>query len=175
MAKMAQNTVEVKRGRPTEYNAEIADKIIDIISTSNRSLASICKELDLNPSTIYRWLDSHKEFCDNYARAKEWQADFMAEEILEIADDATNDFMTITKGYREYEVENKEVISRSRLRVESRKWLASKLKPKKYADTIKAEITNPDGSFSNLGNLSTEELLARAQAAKTIESAKKSE
>lgn len=145
MAKKVQHAIEVKRGRPTEYNAEIADKIIDIISTSNRSLASICKELDLNPSTIYRWLDSHKEFCDNYARAKEWQADFMAEEILEIADDSSDDITKEFIGGQLKNVENKEFVSRSRLRVEARKWLASKLKPKKYAETLKTELSGKDG------------------------------
>ena len=58
------------------------------------------------------------------------------EEILEIADDGSNDLMTITKGDLSYEAENKEVTNRSRLRVDARKWIASKLKPKKYGDKV---------------------------------------
>lgn len=77
-----------------------------------------------------------KSFMRQYARAREAQADFLAEEIIEIADDGSNDYMTIVKGDKEYNVEDKEVTNRSRLRVDSRKWIASKLKPKKYADKL---------------------------------------
>ena len=129
-------------GRSTKFTEEISNKIIDITSTSNRSMASICLELGIHPSSVYLWLQDNKGFSDKYARAKEWQADFMAEEILSIADDATNDFMKIDKGDQSYEIENKEFVSRSRLRVEARKWLASKLKPKKYGDSIKTDITS---------------------------------
>jgi len=127
-------------GAPSKYNQEIADKILDIISTSNRSLASICKEIEIHPSTIFSWLKEHKEFSDKYARAKELQAEYMAEQIIAIADDGTNDYMTIVKGDVEYNVEDREVTSRSKLRVESRKWLASKLLPKKYGDNERRAI-----------------------------------
>ncbi len=60
----------------------------------------------------------------------------MSEDILDIADDGSNDLMTIQKGNTEYEIENKEVTNRSRLRVDTRKWLMSKMKPKKYGDKI---------------------------------------
>jgi len=125
-------------GRPEIYNEEVADKICTEISTSTKSLRTICKE-DNMPSvqTILKWLrENTNGFLAQYERAKEEQADFMAEEMLEIADDGSNDFMTITKGDATYEVENKEVTSRSRLRVDTRKWLASKLKAKKYGDKI---------------------------------------
>lgn len=77
-----------------------------------------------------------KTFLHQYAHAREAQADFMAEEIIEIADDGSNDYMTVVKGDQEYNIENKEVTNRSKLRVDARKWVASKLKPKKYGDKI---------------------------------------
>lgn len=83
-----------------------------------------------------RWLRENEEFRNQYARAKEDQADFLAEEILDIADDGSNDFMTITKGNKTYNVENTEWTSRSKLRVEARKWIAAKLKPKRYGEKI---------------------------------------
>lgn len=95
--------------------------------------------------TILSWLldgekeegkQAHKDFLRSYVRAREEQADFLAEEILEIADDGSNDLMTITKGDASYETENKEVTNRSKLRVDARKWIASKLKPKKYGDKL---------------------------------------
>lgn len=129
-------------GQPTIYTTEIAIEICTAIATDTVSLKSLCKRNEHFPSvaTIFNWLSSNKEFLDLYTRAKEQQADMMAEDILDIADDGSNDFMTITKGDMSYEVENKEWTSRSKLRIESRKWLAAKLLPKKYSE--KSQIEN---------------------------------
>lgn len=122
--------------RPTKYTQEIADKICDRLSTSNSSLAVICKEVNINPSTVFEWIKNNESFSNNYARAREAQADFLADEILEIADDNTRDTKTIKKGNEFIEVEDTEWTNRSKLRVEARKWIASKLKPKKYGDKL---------------------------------------
>lgn len=133
-------------GRPTLYTEEIADYICEEISTSSKSLKTICSGEKMPAvRTILTWLvegekeDGKPEFRDflrKYTRAREQQADFLAEEILDIADDGTNDYMTIVKGKEKYNVEDKEVTNRSKLRVEARKWISSKLKPKKYGDKI---------------------------------------
>jgi terminase small subunit-like protein len=137
-------------GRPSIFNPEIADKLCEEIATSSKSLKTICKSDDMPAvRTILKWLSEGdkedgkpelKGFVHQYARAREEQADFLAEEILEIADDGANDLMTVTRGDTTYEQENKEVTNRSKLRVEARKWIASKLKPKKYADRIDHNI-----------------------------------
>lgn len=88
-------------------------------------------------STVFQWLATDKAFSEQYARAKEVQLENMAEEILEIADDATNDWM-VRNGTDEessYSL-NGEHVQRARLRVDSRKWLLSKLAPKKYGDKV---------------------------------------
>jgi hypothetical protein len=128
-------------GRPTKYSEKVVLKLCKEIATSSKSLRTIC-ELDEMPSvqTILTWLRDNPEFLARYTQAKEMQADFMIEEMIEIADDGTNDFMTITKGSQTYNIEDKEVTNRSRLRVDTRKWIASKLKPKKYADRLTTEI-----------------------------------
>lgn len=133
-------------GNTTTFTQEIADKICEEIATSSKSLRTICKGKDMPAvRTVLNWLsegdktDAKEEFrlfLHQYTRAREQQADFMAEEIIEIADDGSNDLMTITKGDASYEIENKEVTNRSKLRVEARKWIASKLKPKKYGDKV---------------------------------------
>lgn len=93
-----------------------------------------------------RWLASHAEFRDQYASAREAQADYYAEEIIEISDDATNDFMLRKNNSGEDElVENKDVLARSRLRVDTRKWLMARMAPKKYGDRITQEHTGNDG------------------------------
>lgn len=133
-------------GRPSQFTEELADKICGEIATTSKSLKTICSD-DGMPTvrTVLSWLSQGdkeegkaelKRFLHSYARAKEEQADFLAEEIIEIADDGSNDLMTVTRGDTTYEQENKEVTNRSKLRVDARKWIASKLKPKKYGDKI---------------------------------------
>lgn len=96
-------------------------------------------------STIYEHLIESKEFAEQYARAREAQTESMADEILAIADDSTHDTMTIKRGDLETEVADNEWINRSRLRVDTRKWLMGKLAPKKYGEKIQQEHTGKDG------------------------------
>lgn len=83
-----------------------------------------------------------EEFSKQYARAREAQADTLADEILEIADDTSRDTIATEKNG---EQPNSEWITRSRLRVDARKWLASKMAPKKYGDRIEASHTGEMG------------------------------
>lgn len=125
--------------RPEIYTEEIAKELCYKISTSNKSLKTICKELEISVKTVLNWLndETKAEFLRQYARAKEEQADFLAEEMIEIADDSSQDNMTITGPDGKLKVvEDREWTNRSRLRVDTRKWIASKLKPKKYGDKI---------------------------------------
>lgn len=131
-------------GRPEIYSNDIADRICAEIATTSKSLRTICLSDDMpSVQTVLKWLREDKEgFSAQYTRAKEEQADYMIEEMIDIADDGSNDFMTIIgKGGQEYNVENKEVTNRSRLRVDTRKWIASKLKPKKYGERVTQDIT----------------------------------
>jgi hypothetical protein len=85
---------------------------------------------------VYRWLAADGGFRDRYVRAREAQADRFADEIIEIADDATNDWMERRQGEETVRVVDHEHIQRSRLRVDARKWLMAKLAPKKYGDSV---------------------------------------
>lgn len=123
-------------GRPSLYTKELGDLICEQLS-EGKSLRTVCKADEMpHMRTIFRWLREDEEFCHQYARAKEESADALVEEMLEIADDGSNDLMTIEKGDYSYEVENREVTNRSKLRVDTRKWIASKLKPKRYGDKL---------------------------------------
>lgn len=126
-------------GRPTKFRQDLADKICERVASSSDSLRLICSENKIDYSTVKRWLISNEDFCAQYARAKEQQADHMAEEMLDIADDNTQDIKKIMKGGEVIEIEDTEVTNRSKLRVETRKWLAGKLKPKKYGDKLQTE------------------------------------
>lgn len=89
--------------------------------------------------TVFSWLlkDEFEAFRHQYTRARELQAEAFADEMSDIADDATNDYMSSVddEGGVGYKL-NGENIQRSRLRVDTRKWIASKLKPKKYGDKL---------------------------------------
>jgi F420-dependent methylenetetrahydromethanopterin dehydrogenase len=105
--------------------------------------------------TIRTWIAESEEFSAQYARAKDLQADFLAEQIIEISDDDSEDELFVggddETGAGAKRVANNEFIQRSRLRVEARKWVASKLAPKKYGDKIENTFQNPDGSALNIG------------------------
>lgn len=98
-------------------------------------------------SAVMMWVQRHPSFADQYARAREMLMEFWSEEIVEIADDGSNDFMDQKNKDGEVvgEVVNHEHITRSRLRVDTRKWLMSKLAPKKYGDRMATEITGANG------------------------------
>lgn len=137
----------MKEGRPTDYSPELASKICAELAMG-RSLRSVCKDEALPcVATIFNWFRVHPEFLEQYTRAKEESADAMAEECLDIADDGTNDYMERLDKDGEcvgYQV-NGEHIQRSRLRVETRKWLMAKMKPKKYGEKVVQEQTGPNG------------------------------
>ena len=122
----------MKRGRPTKYSQEIANQICSIISTSHKSLRTVSRDVGVDVSNILRWINDNKEFREQYTRAKEEQADYLVEEMIDISEHTEEDHTPFTGA---------NVIQRDRLRVETRKWIASKLKPKKYGDKLDIEHT----------------------------------
>jgi len=135
-------------GRPTKYTSALADNICSLLA-DGRSLRSICLQEDMpDKATVFRWLRKDKDFRDQYAKAKEESADALFEELLDIADDGSNDWMEVNHGSDDEGVGwkvNGETIQRSRLRVDTRKWALSKLKPKKYGEKIQTELTGAGG------------------------------
>lgn len=123
-------------GRPSEFTQEIADKICAGLA-EGKSLRTVCKPNEMpHISTIFNWFRNYPDFLEQYTRAKQESADAMADEVLDIADDGTNDWMTVHKYGGEYQVVDQEAVQRSKLRVETRKWLMAKMKPKKYGEKL---------------------------------------
>ena len=142
---------KVKRdvGRPSDYSDELADSICSQLADGD-SMRTVCKPDHMpNKATVFKWLRTNQQFNDQYVKAKEESADTLTDEILDIADNATNDWMENNGDSTGYKM-NGEAVQRSRLRIDSRKWLASKLKPKKYGDKIQQEITAPEGVVFNM-------------------------
>lgn len=132
-----------KGGRPEIYTPELALAICERLA-KGESLRSICRDDGMPArSTITEWIIKDKEgFSSQYARARDIGLDEMADELFDIADDSTLDTVIDDNGN---ERTNSEVVARSRLRVDTRKWYLSKLAPKKYGDRISQEITGKDG------------------------------
>lgn len=122
-----------KMGRPTTYNEAFRDAFCERVA-AGESVRSICRDDDYpEMKTIFRWLSKHEDFRHLYDKAKEMAMMAMAEEIMDIADDGRNDTYVDEEGRPRVDTD---VIQRSRLRVDTRKWLMSKLAPKKYGDKV---------------------------------------
>lgn len=143
--------VEMTAGRPTDYSPELAAVICEQIA-EGFSIRTICKEESMPcAAAVFNWLRKYPEFVEQYEKAKEQQADAFAEDMVDIADDGSNDWMAKEDkdGNNIGWQLNGEHVQRSRLRIDTRKWIASKLKPKKYGEKTVVETTTPDGSGVN--------------------------
>lgn len=124
------------RGRPTSYTEELAATICTRIA-DGESLRTICADEGMpDRVTVFRWIARHEAFRIQYMLAREDQADTIVDEILDIADDGTNDWMLRNRGEETAWVENGEAIRRSQLRIDARKWVAGQLRPKKYGNKV---------------------------------------
>lgn len=132
-----------KTGRPSKFTQQIAETICERLSLGE-SLRSICRDEAMpGQTTVFRWLSDDETFRKQYTHAREVQADSWADDIIEIADDGLNDTYKDAEGI---ERTNADVIARSRLRVDTRKWLMARMAPKKYGDKITQEVTGADGA-----------------------------
>jgi hypothetical protein len=130
------------RGRPTKYNPELAAEICDRIA-SGRTLSAVCRDEDMpKRQTVVEWTLKHKDFSDQYADARRKLLEHWADEVSDIAD----------RGK-----ESPGAVARDRLRVDSRRWLLSKLRPHQYGDrlTVDADVRV---------NVTADELIAQAAA-----------
>lgn len=99
--------------------------------------------------TVYNWIRQYPEFARMYDEARERRAHLLFDELQAIADDGRNDWMERLgedgkpAGY----VVNGEHIARSRLRVDTRKWMLCKLLPKVYGDKLELEHSGNVGFF----------------------------
>lgn len=145
--KVSEPTAPKPMGRPSSYTIAIGMKINQRLA-DGESLRTICLGEDMPAqSTVFRWLTLDKDFSEQYARAREAQAEHLIDEIIAIADDGTNDWMDRqnadgTTGDR---VVDHEHVSRSKLRIDARKWFITKVAPKKYGDKLATTLSGPDG------------------------------
>jgi hypothetical protein len=133
-----------KIGAPTTFSQKTAD-LICIMLSEGMSLREILRSDTTGvlpaQSTVYEWLLRHPSFAEQYARAREEQADTLADEIIQIADERPELSPLIDK--KTGEVLSMDLSSAyiqwQKNRIEARKWTAMKLKPKKYGDRVALE------------------------------------
>lgn len=134
-----------KGGRPTIYSEELAQVICESLMVG-MSLRKIC-ELDGMPaiSTVMQWLASGKDgFMEQYAHARQVQAEYLLDELIDIADDSADDYEIVNGEERL----NQEHIQRAKLRIDTRKWNIEKLAPKRYGNKQQVDNVSSDGSMS---------------------------
>lgn len=146
-----------KGGRPSLYSDELTDTICRRLVCGKdpqwpepESLVSICRDDGMpDYSTVMDWLIRHPEFAEKYTRAKELQQQTREEEIIAIADNATDDIGFLVSDDAEGEGAKAFIkhsaIQRARLQIDTRKWVMGKNAPKKYGDKVQVggDADNP--------------------------------
>ena len=152
---------------PKIYTDKQKEDIFDIIIDRIRggmSLRSTLKQDDTFSQIIWDELIKDEDKKIRYTCAREERADGIFEDILDIADNTGDDLISLSDGR---EVVNHELIARDKVRIDSRKWILSKMNPKKYGEKTEVEHSG-EIKTKDISNLSTEELIARAEAIKKI-------
>ena len=138
-------------GRPSKFTRALAETICERLS-EGQSLREIGRDPAMpEPITVRMWViqGKHPEFSAQYALAREAQADHYFDEIFEIADDGSNDWME--RQHRDGSTEtvlDQEHVQRSKLRVDTRKWALARMSPKKYGALAAGEVPGVNVSVS---------------------------
>lgn len=128
--------------RPTLYSFKLSEVICERM-TAGQTTAEVTRDPTMPTwGVLARWRREHEDFNRRYTIARQSCCELWADEIIGIADDATNDYVTRTDGRRVFD---RESFERSRLRVDARKWTASKVLRHVYGDKSEVELRTPDG------------------------------
>jgi hypothetical protein len=145
-----------------DEKAAIVDRICERIS-HGESFYKISQEKDwcISRVVFHEWIEADQKLANKYAKAINSRTEKMADELLEIADDGKNDWMASNDPNNPGYKHNGEHSQRSRLRLDTRKWLMSKMLPKKYGDRVEHSIGGSDSlppiTSADLRNLSPED------------------
>lgn len=139
----ANNPLKIGNAGTVWDKQKVMDIVCKKVATSTFSLAAILRTphegfLLPDTTTLYDWMRADESLSLAYAQAKRSQARILVEEIIEIADDSSGDVQTRinSRTGKMFTVADAEFVARSRLRVDVRKWHASKMLPKEYGDTL---------------------------------------
>ena len=149
-----------QRPNARQYDRKAITELVCSELALGKSRRSILDADDKLPSasTFLDWIGADSFLAEQYAHARQMAYELLADEIVAIADE---NYTTDEHGVRERL--SSEAIQRNRLRVDTRKWMLSKMLPKVYGDKIQTEHTGKDGGpiqlqAVDLRNLSDSEL-----------------
>ncbi len=154
----------------TSFTPEIGELVCELIAEGQSLRQIALRDSMPTVSTMMLWAskgdagdERYQAFAEQYVRAMAVRADYMAEQLIDIADDASHDIFVDDEGNERVNFDN---IQRAKLRIETRKWLMGKMKPKKYGDKITNEHTGADG-----GPIQTQDVTLTPKEAKAISQA----
>ena len=133
----------------------VIEEILSTIATTPKSLETICKEIESAPHarTFWKWLEQDPELGQRYARAREAQIQILADQLVDLADTDRICEKVVIKGDGSREVTIGDQVERTRLQIDTRKWLLAKLKPKVYGEKLQVD-----------GELGIKTVILRAEA-----------
>tara|TARA_R100001443_G_scaffold54676_2_gene66088 strand:+ start:924 stop:1508 length:585 start_codon:yes stop_codon:yes gene_type:complete len=183
--------VVVIRPNARKHNRQAVMNALCPLLENGMSLTAACAKLPEAPSSsqILDWVSAEPALAEQYARSRETGYKMIADEILAISDenyttveedvvDEAGNPVLDAKGVRLQRTVkvplSNEAIARNRLRIDSRKWMLSKMLPKLYGDKLTTEHTGQDGgpiqlAAVDLKKLTDEEIKAMTQMMKKIE------
>lgn len=135
-------------GKPTTYTKELGDSICMRI-TSGEKLGDICDEEGMpSRGTVYLWRGSNPAFDQQYLKAREGQAEAIFDDLLDIIDDGTNDWVERQTRNGSYIALNSEAVIRSKARVETRFRMLQHMNQQRYGNKAQIDHRSADGSMS---------------------------
>ncbi len=157
-----------KRGNDGRFVAKYSRRLgVEICRrvASGKSLSEVCRDQHMpHRDTVQTWLANPKydELRREYDRAIQLRADRIFDELLQIADDARNDWMERQRQDGSTEIKfDKENVQRSRLRIDTRKWVLGRMNPQKYGDRVTSHITADPPPGSREGDSPRERVLKK--------------
>lgn len=113
--------------------------------SAGRSLVDACKDVAdaPTPTAIMQWVDSEPDLALLYAHAREVGYRLLADEIVTISDETEVEVRY--NGNDVTLVLDATAVARNRLRVDTRKWMLSKMLPKTFGDKTTTELTGANG------------------------------
>lgn len=139
----------MRTGRPSIYSLELQDEICERLACGE-SMRSVARDESMPcMSTMFKWLRENENFSQQYDKAKIESADALVEDMLDIADNQVEqplivDGLPVEVDGKAVMVKDAVSVNHAKLRVDTRKWAASKLKPKKYGEKVTQEHSIDD-------------------------------
>lgn len=147
---------------------EIIVSICDNVIEQKISFNEAVKNSEISLVSFYKWISDNKELQTLYNYAREVRSDVLFEQIIEIADTTEEGIIIETDDHGRTKEKKGDMTQHRRLKIDSRKWVVARMNPKKYGDKSEVDLTTKGESLNDISQLTTEELIKRANAVKQI-------